>query len=154
MRMIQLRIAALALVVAAGAVVLHASDWNAVYAKVDKVVLEPNPQAPQAIQVWGVFSLAKPNDRNDYLPPARGYLYFKLPAANASTALKEWTDFKDVAGTGQIVSFGSRYELKARLRQSDERPESPDVYSLNTGLTKVRDKTDYSPVRALLDFRD
>lgn len=65
------------LVFVAGVVQAHASDPTAVYARVDKVVLEPNPDSPATIQVWGVFSLARPNDRNDYLPPARGYLYFK-----------------------------------------------------------------------------
>lgn len=59
----------------------YASDPTAVYARVDKVVLEPNTDSPQAIQVWGVFAMAKPDDRNDYLAPARGYLYFTLDLA-------------------------------------------------------------------------
>ena len=54
----------------------HASDPTAVYTRIERVVLEPNAEAPQAIQVWGVFAMAKPDDRNDYLPPKRGYLYF------------------------------------------------------------------------------
>ena len=33
-------------------------------------------------------------------------------------------------------------------------PETPDTYSVNTGVTRVRGKTDYSPVRTLLDFKD
>jgi hypothetical protein len=171
--MIQRRFAVLALVIACGLGVLHASDWNALYARVDKVVLEPNPEAPQAIQVWGVFSMAKPDDRNDYLAAARGYLYFKLPPAvasspsrsqaredrrpqaenNAATVLKEWADLKDVAGTGQIVSFGNRHELRARLRPPDEKPTSPDSYSVNTGVTKVQPNYQNPPVRALLDFK-
>jgi len=160
MRMIQLRMAALALVVAAGAGVLHASDWMAVYARVDKVVFEPSAGPPQAIQVWGVFSMAKPDDRNDYLPAARGYLYFRLPAAssafavaNQETVRKEWADLKEVAGTGQIVAFGNRHELKVRLRKPDERPESPDPYSTNIGVTKMGPNYQNPPIRALLDFK-
>ena len=141
------------LVFIAGMGLAYASDPTAVYARVDKVVLEPNADSPSAIQVWGVFSLAKPNDRNDYLPAARGYLYLKL-AGNQAAARKEWADLKAVAGTDQIIAFGSRYDPQARLRKADERPENPDPYSTNIGLQKVRGRTDWPPVRALLDYKD
>src|SRR5229473_1071589 len=131
----------------------YASDPTAVYARVDRVVLEPNADAPQAIQVWGGFAMAKPDDRNDYLPPARGYLYFSL-TGGGQAARAEAADLKQVAGTGQIVSFGSRYGLKARLRPSDEHPTNPDAYSVNIGLTKVRGRTDYAPIRALAAFKN
>ena len=142
-----------ALLVFAGSVALaQASDLTGVYARVDKVVLEPNPDSPKTIQVWGVFSMAKANDRNAYLPAARGYLYFKL-GYNQAVARKEWADLKEVAGTGQIVAFGSRDD-PARLRKADERPENPDPYSTNIGLQKVSGNTDYPPVRALVDYKD
>jgi hypothetical protein len=136
------------LILAAGVGLAYASDPTAVYARVDKVVLEQ-----ETIQVWGVFSMAKPDDRNFYLPPARGYLYFKL-GDDPSNARKEWADLKQMAGGGQLVSFGSRYKFKARLRKPEERPESPDPYVANFGMAKVRAKTDYAPVRALLDYKD
>src|SRR5207245_752697 len=69
-------------VIAATLIPVHGSDRTAVYARVDRVVLEPNDDAPEAIHVWGVFSLAKPNDPNEYLPPAKGYMYFRLPSHN------------------------------------------------------------------------
>jgi hypothetical protein len=131
----------------------HASDPMAVYARVDKVVLEPNTDSPRMIQVWGVFAMAKPDDRNDYLAPVRGYLYLSL-AGDGRIVRAEWEDLKQVAGTGQIVAFGSRYELRARLRPADERPASPDAYSVNFGLTKVRGRTDYAPIRALAAFKN
>jgi hypothetical protein len=52
------------------------------------------------------------------------------------------------------VSFGSRYDLRARLRTADEPPASPDPYVVSMGLTKVNGRTDYAPVRALVDFKD
>ena len=137
----------------AASVVAFASDPVAVYGRVDKVVLEPTIDTPETIQLWGVFSLAKPNDSNYYLPPARGYLYFTL-ATDAETARKEWADLQRVAGTGQIVSFGSRYTLHAQLRAANERPGHPDPYATSIGLTKVRGNTDYEPIRALLEFRN
>lgn len=142
------------LLVVVGCVMTHASDRVAVYARVDKVVLEPNAGSPERIQVWGVFSLAKPNDRNDYLPAARGFLYFKLPADNQENARREWADLKEVAGTGQIVALGSRSELKARLRKPKEQPENADPYPVNVGVTRVRGNTEYPPIRAILDYKD
>ena len=130
----------------------YASDPTAVYARIDRVVLEPNADAPQAIQVWGVFAMAKPDDRNDYLPPRRGYLYFTFNGTSQAVRA-EWADLKQVAGTGQIVSFGSRYQLKARLRPADERPANPDQYVLNFGVQKNR-RTDYEPIKALLAFKN
>src|SRR5262245_34032493 len=141
----------LALAVSAAAAAISASDRTAVYARVDKVVLEPSAETPQRVQVWGVFAIAKPNDANDYLPPARGYLYFSL-AANPQAAQREWADLKSVAGTNEIVGFGSRWELKTRVRTSDEKPDKPDPYALGIGVTKIR-RTDYAPVKALLDAR-
>jgi hypothetical protein len=60
------------LVLGVSATLSHASDPMAVYARVDKVVLEPNGDAPQTIQIWGVFAVARPDDRNEYLAPVRG----------------------------------------------------------------------------------
>lgn len=133
--------------------VVNASDWVAVYARVDKVILEPGPDAPTTIQVWGVFSLARPNDRNDYLPPARGYLFFEV-ADKQDVARKEWADLRQMAGSGQIVSFGSRSDLHARLRQAAEPAQHPDPYVVGSGLTRVRGNTEYSPVRALVGYKD
>jgi len=139
----------LAVCAAAGA--LRASDRTAVYARIDKVVFEPTAESPQRAQVWGVFAMAKPNDMDAYLPPERGYLYFAL-AANPQAAQKEWADLQSVAGTNQIVGFGSRWELKARVRNANEKPEKADSYAMGIGVTKIR-RTDYAPVRALLDAR-
>jgi hypothetical protein len=139
------------LVLGVCATLAHASDPMAVYARVDKVVLEPNADSPQAIQIWGVFALAKPDDRNDYLAPARGYLYFTLKN-NSRATLAEWADLKSVAGSGQVVAFGSRYELKPRVRQANEKPGTPDPYVLSIGLAKAREGSENPPVRALLAF--
>src|SRR5437870_822109 len=98
-----------AVIVVGAGLIAHASDRVAVYAKVDKVVFEPNEQAPERVQVWGVFSVAdwRNNNMNDYQPTARGYLYFTL-GKNPEIARREWTDLKSVAGTNQIVAFGLR----------------------------------------------
>ena len=135
-----------------GAAVVRASDRVAVYAKVDKVILEPSTSEPATIQVWGVFSVAQTGNPNDYQPAARGYLYYRLPS-RADLARREWADLQGVAGTGDIVAFGSRWEGVPRVRQLNDKPANPDPYTLNTGLMKVRGNNQYSPIRALLDFK-
>ena len=155
---------------AAGAVA-HASDRIGVYARVDKVVLEPDAQAPQRVQVWGVFAIADSRDPNAYRPPARGYLYYTLPPARsgvegpalsrvegskAALAIKEWADLASVAGTGRIVAFGSRWSnppVQVRVRKADERPESPDVYATDIGMRKIDARSGYAPVRSIADFK-
>jgi hypothetical protein len=135
------------LLLAAAITVLHASDFTGVYAKIDRVVIEND-----TAQIWGVFAAADPANRNDYLAPVRGYLYFNL-GQNPDLTRNEWNDLKQVAGTGEIVAFSSR-PFTARIRKSDEKPANPDAYSVNTGVVRVRGRTDYAPVRALLDFKD
>lgn len=141
------------LIIGSAVAALHASDPIAVYARIDRVVLAPNPDAAQTIQVFGVFSIATPENPNDYQPPARGYLYFKL-GADEALARREWADLKGIAGTSQIVAFGNRRQLKPRLRSANEAPDAPDPYTTGMGLTKVNSKTDYAPVRNLAGFRN
>jgi hypothetical protein len=152
-----IRVVAATCVALAGAAALHASGPIAVYARVEKVarIIEPGAPELQRIQISGVFSIAAPDYANTFLPPARGYLYYVLPSSptNRQAALSEWDDLKAVAGTGQIVAFGAQWQGTPRLRPADQRPESPDPYTLNVGIRKINGNTDYAPVRALIDFK-
>jgi hypothetical protein len=132
--------------------VVHASDRTGVYARIDKVVMEPDDRAPQRIQIWGVFSMADVRNPFDYLPAHAGYLYFSLPG-NTTLALREWTDLRAVAGTSQIVAFGSRWQPQPTLRAQGEAPQAPDPYPLNVGVMKINGRTDYAPVQALMAFK-
>jgi hypothetical protein len=113
--MTAIRLVGAALVTAGAVVAIHASGPIAVYARVDKVVIDP-PDAPATIQIWGVFSAAKPQAVNQYLPAARGYLYYKLPDNREyrRTALVEWDDLKALAGSRTLsrsaVSSSARRE--------------------------------------------
>jgi hypothetical protein len=126
------------------------SDWIGVYAIIDKVVLEPGPNSPDRIQIWGDFALAKANDRNFYDPPQRGYLYFKLPAGKEDASRKEWNDFKTIAGTGQVIGFGVRNLPAPKVRKADMKAADPEAYPGGTGLVRMSDRgTDYEPIRSL-----
>jgi hypothetical protein len=116
---------------------LSASGEVGVFAIVSKVVLEPSDTAPERIQIWGAFTLV---DRDvttgkQTLTPQRGYMYFTLSGSPSrrETALKEWADFKAIAGTGQAVAFG-RFGYIGRF--SDElisRPSGSPPYVLMGG---------------------
>jgi len=132
------------------AATLTASDPVGVYAIVQKVVFEPNEKAPERIQIWGVFALADTvRGGNSYTRPQHGYLYYSLPKGKESTALKEWADFKAVAGTGQGIAFGGRYSQLGKVRPESEKPASPDSYSPDSsyangiGVTKVNPAPGY-----------
>jgi hypothetical protein len=117
---------------------VRASGPISVYAIVEKVVLEPNDQAPERVQLWGVFSVVTPGDSGTYgqvySKPERGYLYFKASEDGLARDVAAWADLKKVAGTGQAIGFGGRArsrfsdELAGRVRRATEKPKSPDTY--------------------------
>ena len=114
----------------------QASDPIGVYALVENVTFEPDEKAPERIQVRGVFALA--DGRGDaYLPARRGYLYYSLTPGKEDVARKEWSDLRAVAGSGQVIGFGSRYGAKGRLRAPSDKRETPDPYPIGFGLVKV-----------------
>jgi len=153
---------ALALVCALSPAPARASDYSDVYARIDKVVFEPSAEAPERVQIWGVFAISeKFPSATDYQPAKRGYLYFQLgqhgdprSAPDTKVIATEWNDLKRVAGTGQIVSFGLRMMDAPRFRKADEKPADPDRYLSNTGVVKVSSDTDYPPIKSIADFKD
>jgi hypothetical protein len=134
---------------------LRASDPIGVFALVDKVTLEPDATAPERIQIWGSFSLADDKDpaRDAYKSPQKGYLYYKLPDEKADAARKEWKDLAAIAGTGQVIGFGSRFATKGTVRSAEIKPQNPDVYPVAFGLVKSNQRrSDYGPIKQLLSL--
>lgn len=126
------------------------SDWIAVYTIIDKVVFEPNATAPERVQLWGDFALARPNDRNFYETPQRGYLYLSLLPGKEDACRREWNDFNKLAGSGQVIGFGGRNAPRVRVRKAEDKVESPDAYPMAYGLVRMSDRsTNYEPIREL-----
>ena len=141
---------------------VSASGPAGVFAVVEKVVFEPNEQAPERIQLWGAFAFVAGGIKGSFTAPAqRGYLYFNIPSTvspqQRETIKKEWADLKAVAGTTQGVAFGDWFYVgdfsNANSRQiyapngtgtagivvhanTASRP-APVPYSLNTGIVKL-----------------
>jgi len=142
--------AVLALTVALG--VATASGPITVYALVDKVTLEPNADKPERLRIAGVF-ITSGQSYDVYLPPQRGYLYFTLPAQNADLARHEWADLKSVAGTRQVVGFGSSWGANGKLHISKtDDATSPDQFPMGNGVVKIN--ADHPSAKALLEYKD
>jgi hypothetical protein len=129
-------------VILLGALAVRASGPIGVYGIVEEVVFEPDDNAPQRIQIWGVFKYSTEGNTNNpaLSSAARGYLYYALPSRSeqADAARKEWHDLKSIAGTGQAIGFGSAWgNPTPRVRPATERPAAPSPYSLNVGVVKL-----------------
>ena len=133
-----------------GAQMLRASDPVGIYAVIEKVVFEPNENAPQRIQVWGAFSLSEGKPGDFYQAPQRGYLYLTLPSGKETVAKKEWADLKSMAGTNQGVAFGSKYNMKVQVRKADEKLQNPDVYPIGMGVVKAEQQP--ATIQAIKDL--
>ena len=133
--------------------IAHASGPIAVYALVDRVVFAPSSDKPERIRISGVFIAAeqRPDNSTVYSAPQRGHLYFGLPKGNEELARREWADLKSVAGTRQVVGFGSSWATQARVRKPDEEAKLPGDYPMGNGLVKIN--SDQPRARALLDYK-
>jgi hypothetical protein len=143
--------AVLALMLSLG--VARASGPIGVYALVDQVSFEPNPDKPERVRVSGVFIVARatPDNSTLYMAPRSGYLYFALPKDNEELARREWADLKSVAGTRQVVGFGGSWNPIPRVRKPDEAPKLPDDFPLSNGVIKIN--SDQPKARELLDYK-
>lgn len=114
----------------------RASDPIGIYAKVDRVIMEPNEQVPERVQIWGVFALAD-TTTGKYQKPARGYLYYSLVPGSEALCRNEWSDLANVAGSDHCVAFGRRHEGLGKVREASELPTGADLYPLAIGVFKV-----------------
>jgi|SRR5579884_1765885 len=131
---------------------VRASDPIGAYALIDKVVLEPNEQAPTRIQVWGAFTFAEETNGETYAEPVRGYLYYRVVQGKEEVCRKEWADMKKLAGTGAVIGMGSRFNRAAlgAVHRGSEKAEKADAYPLGMGLVRVRRGTEYPPIQKLI----
>ena len=139
-----------------------ASGPIGVYALIDKVVFEPNETAPDRVQIWGVFVIADRPQGTPVSPGKRGYLYFQLAGEGvwrdgvprSEVTRREWNDLKAVAGTGQMVGFGSSWVGTGngapaepyRVRPASESPAAPNPYVLNAGVVKLSASGSYAEI--------
>jgi len=114
------------------------SDPVGIYAVIDRVVLEPNADAPQRIQIWGVFSFADQRAPDAYFAPERGYLYYTFgQTPKLQAVLAEWSDLRALAGQPRAIGFGARYASLGRVRRPEEPAANADTYPLGFGIVRL-----------------
>ena len=139
-----------------------ASGPIGVYALINKVAFEPNETGPERVQIWGAFVIADRQQGTPVFPAKRGYLYFQLPGEGVwregvprtEVTRREWNDLKAVAGTGQMVGFGSSWVGTGsgapaepyRVRPASESPAAPNPYVLNAGVVKLSASGSYEEI--------
>lgn len=127
------------------------------YGIVDKVTFEPNDAEAERAQICGVFALGTEFGR--YAPAQRGCLFVTFPDPASSSLIAairdEWTEWRAVANTGQIVGFVSLDgQPTVRLRPADERqPFAAEPYTIRIDWSAVRQDSTYVPIQALLKLR-
>lgn len=154
---------------------LAASGPVGVFAVIEKVAFEPNEQAPERIKLWGAFVFADGGIQasGTTATAARGYLYFRMPAATEAPTQNvrtEWSDLKAMAGTGQAVAFGNWGYIGAfnpdgpnqifvtvradrgfqglplRVYNAKDTAPEPAPYVTNTGIVKIPDSGAHAAV--------
>jgi hypothetical protein len=98
---------------------------------IDKLVFEPNEQAPTRVQIWGTFSFLK--EKTDYGKPVQGYLYYALADGKEKQCRKEWAQLKKLVADKHIVAFGlcGSPKVDGHLRKPTEKLHSPVVFPLS-----------------------
>ena len=124
------------------------------YGIVDKVTFEPNETEPERVHICGAFAIG--TEFGGYAPAQRGCLLVTFPDSASGNLVAdirdEWTAWRTVANTGQIVGFVSLAgKPTVRLRPADERqPFAADPYNIRIDWSVVRPDSNYAPVQALL----
>ena len=108
-----------------------ASDPIAIYALIDRVVLEPDSIIPQRIQIHGAFVLQIAPGR---FRGGRGYLYYEANPSNPRATFTDWSDLRTLAGTNRVIGFGSRFAPTGRLRLESDSVGTADTYPLGVGI--------------------
>jgi hypothetical protein len=100
---------------------------------VDKVVLEPNEQAPTRIQIWGTFVLLK--NHSDYGEPVTGYLYYAAAPGKEAECRKEWANLRRLSTEKHVIGFGAcgRPNVDGHVRMAGDKRVAPNVFPLGEG---------------------
>ena len=120
--------------VAIAVVPLRASDPVGAYAIIQKVMLAPNDTEATSVQIHGVFSFAvrarldrsaspgrravsaRPTPVTCMPPCRRASCYYTCASGKEAQCRNEWADLKTIAGTNQVIGFGSRWAMTGTVK--------------------------------------
>lgn len=132
------RLACLGVVLTVGATssLAHASSPFGAWARVQKVVYEPDAATATRARVYGVFALwdSTTGGAWSYGAPQGGYMYFECPAGQETICRKEWAELAaNASSPSDCVGFGQMNVAPGRVRPASETPAKPDTYPIATG---------------------
>ena len=135
-------LASLGVVLAVGATsgLAHASSPLGAYARVQKVVYEPDAASATRARIYGVFALWDPSTGTSwsYGAPQGGYMYFECPAGQETTCRKEWSELAaNASSPSDCIGFGQMNVAPGRVRPTSEAPAKPDVYPIAVGTVST-----------------
>ena len=109
----------------------HAGGPPPVCMAVDKLVFEPNEEAPTRVQIWGTFALLN-GSKAGYGEPMRRYLYYTAAPGKEAECRKEWAKLKKLLAERHLISYGmcGQPEVADQLRKPSEKPEAPTPFPL------------------------
>ena len=128
-------LAPLALLLVAGPA--RASDFVGVYARVTKVVFEPDEANATRVQLHGAFAIADPRDGNAYFNPVVGYVHYACPPGKEAVCRMEWQDVKKFSAQGHCVGYGARFLQNGTVRPSNQAPGNPEPYPIQMGVVNA-----------------
>src|SRR5262245_11036159 len=169
------------LAVAVLALAFGSSAWAGgpppVYVVVDKVVLEPNADAPERIRIEGCFVrqteelLRELKEKGlpwgkTYGKPVEGYVYMSIEPGKEKECRAVWGKWQKAAGTGKVVAVGACTQAGSlrdvKIHKPGEKTTRPDaVYTTEYLEAGGQSYVDYdgetfglrfAPVKDLLAF--
>jgi len=124
------------------------SDQVGVYALIDRVELLPSAEAPERVRLHGAFAISEGKLGSYYRSAAWGVLEFHAREGAEEQCVTQWRDLAGVAGSGETVAFGGRYEqqgfaLAPTIAEVESLP-----FSVQMGVRKV-ERAFYGPLQSL-----
>ena len=128
------------------------SDPIGVFALLDKVVMKPNAEQPNEVELHGAFAVAEGSRGDYYRAPRRGVLRFTA-GKKPEEAATQWRELQKHAGTGICVALSSRWEQHVpqnplRVAAAGEPALAPVPFGPALGVTVVQN-VHYGAVREL-----
>jgi hypothetical protein len=106
------------------AAVARAGGPPPMYVLVEKVVLEPDEQKPERVQLWGCFT--RISKSSGYTAPVYGWMYL----SGGDECRQQWLQLSKDAGSGKVLAIGHCFQaqqgLALPIRKPEEHPDKPD----------------------------
>lgn len=118
----------------------RASDQVGIYARIGKVVFEPDNGSPDTatrVRICGAFLLG--GGDGQYAGPKSGYLYYQCAAGQEAMCRMQWKEISAHTGNTTCIGFSNRRQTPGEAMnnskvRTDLPPTGPDTYPIVMGV--------------------